>query len=462
MRQIYRLFRYPELWSLTLAAFFTRFWQLLYPNDIVFDEIYFREFASNYLSGEYFFDIHPPLVKLMLAGIGGLFGFSTDEVAGSPDATAVMRLLPALAGALLVPLVYAIARQMGMGKRIATLGGLLVLLDNALLVESRFVLMDSFLLLFGLGALSCYLMLRRSTGKRRWLWLVLMAAAIGALISTKWSGLAVVGLLAIAWLAESIKQRVDWRRMLVEASTVIAIIATIYIASFAVHFALLPRSGEGDAFMSLKFQSTLVDNQHYDETVTMPFLEKFIELNSEMYGSQSSLESVEHPYASKWYDWPLMVRPVYYWQSSPGADGLQGHIYLLGNPVVWWGVVLFVVVALIALVSRSKLIVKNGWLLVFLLAGYLINWLPFAFINRPMFMYHYLFSLLFGILIACVILSAALDWISRRYDQEIATRLYVGVCVAVLGGFLYFLPVSYGWPLAEADLMRYMWSPNWR
>jgi len=462
MSRFRRLFRYPELWSLTLAAFFTRFWQLAYPNDIVFDETYFREFASNYLSGEYFFDIHPPLVKLMLAGIGGLLGFSADEVAGSPDATAAMRLLPALAGALLVPIVYLIVRQLGLGRRIATIGGLLVLLDNALLVESRFVLMDSFLLLFGLAALSCYLILRQSDGKRRWLWLVLTGVFMGALVSTKWSGLAVVALLGGVWLVEGVARRLNWQKMLVEASVVFGVMMVIYLASFAMHFALLPRSGEGDAFMSVQFQYTLQDNRFSEEIVPMSFWEKTVELNSVMYSSQSTLQNTEHDYASKWYEWPLMAQPVYYWQSIPSNDGAQAHIYLLGNPVVWWGVAIAVVVAVISLVGRFQSVMKYRRLLLFLLAGYVLNWLPFAFINRPMFLYHYFFALLFGILVVCVMLAVVFDQISKRFGYEAAIRLFVGVCLAVFGGFLYFLPVSYGWPLAEADLMRYMWSPNWR
>ena len=28
--------------------------------------------------------------------------------------------------------------------------------------------------------------------------------------------------------------------------------------------------------------------------------------------------------------------------------------------------------------------------------------------------------------------------------------------------FLYFLPISYGWPLSPADLQQRMWLPSWR
>ena len=60
--------RYPEIIILTIAALATRMWALFSPASVVFDEVYFKAFAGNYLTGAYFFDIHPPVGKLLLAG----------------------------------------------------------------------------------------------------------------------------------------------------------------------------------------------------------------------------------------------------------------------------------------------------------------------------------------------------------------------------------------------------------
>lgn len=97
------------------------------------------------MSGHYFFDIHPPLIKLAFAGVGSFLNFAPEQVAREDVAIVALRLLPAIAGAALVPIVYVIIRQFGLGRRIATFGAMLILLDNALLVQSRFVLMDSIL-----------------------------------------------------------------------------------------------------------------------------------------------------------------------------------------------------------------------------------------------------------------------------------------------------------------------------
>ena len=448
---------------LTIEAFVTRLFQLHLPPAVVFDETYFRTFAGNYLSGQYFFDIHPPLVKLLFAGVANMLGLDAAQLIGDDPAATVLRVIPAIAGALLVPLVYVVIRQFGLGRRVATLGALLILCDNALLVESRFILMDSLLLLAGFGALSSYLAARGSAGWQRWAWIATTALLIGVLVSTKWSGLALAGLIALLWLVDGVRQRSEWQRLLGEAALVTVTVVTVYIGSFMVHFSLLPHSGEGDAFMSQKFQSLLVGSSHYDAQARMTFWDKFVELNEEMYTAQNSLKGVEHPYASKWYSWPLEIRGVYYWQGEPveGKD-LQGHIYLLGNPVVWWGSALGTLTAFVLWLVRPKLLGRRRRLTAFLLAGYAVNFVPFMFIDRPMFLYHYLFALVFAILLTCVMLSLLFDWQRQKYGHAVMKRTSWAIAIVVVLGFLYFLPLSYGFPLSQSDLRQYMWLPTWR
>lgn len=462
MKWYQRLLKYPEVWILTFASLVTRLVQLHLPTAIVFDETYFRTFASNYLSGSYFFDIHPPFVKLLFAGAANILQLEPVQLSGGDPAGAALRIIPALAGAALVPLVYVIIRQLGLGRRIAALGALLVLCDNALLVESRFVLMDSILLLAGFGALSCYLALRHSQGVRRWAWIAAVAVLLGVLVSTKWTGLAIAGLIAGAWLVDCVRQRADWRRAVGEAAVVVVTVATIYIGCFMAHFALLPHSGEGDAFMSKKFQSLLINSPTYDPEARMAFWDKFIELNQEMYTAQSSLKDVEHPYSSKWYTWPVEMRGVYFWQGQAGKDGIQGNIYLLGNPAVWWLSILGVVAAFALWVAKPKLLGDKRRIVAFLLVGYALNFVPFVFIDRPMFLYHYLIALIFSLLLTCVMLALLFGWQRRRFGAKSAQQTYWAIVAVVVLGFLFFLPLSYGWPLTPNDLQLRMWLPTWR
>jgi dolichyl-phosphate-mannose-protein mannosyltransferase len=458
----HRLVRYPEVWVLTAFALLTRLWNVVWPPSIVFDEIYFRTFAGDYLSGHYFFDIHPPLVKLIFAGIGTLFHLSADQMTSGAAGASILRVAPALAGAALVPLIYVILRQMHLGRRVAVLGAALVLLDNALLTESRFVLMDSMLLLTGFGAISTYLAFRHSRGKRQWALAVLMAVLLGVLVTTKWTGLAIGALISATWVIDGVAHRRKWLRMLGEAVITLAIVAVIYIGSFMIHFALLTDTGDGDAFMSDRFQSTLVGNPRYDPTVKMSFWEKFLELNGEMYSAQSSLNGKTHPYASRWYTWPFMFRPVYYWQGETTPTGAQENIYFMGNPAVWLISTVGFAVAAILWLCRSRLLNGRHNQVAFLLAGYALNFVPFAFITRPMFLYHYLFAYVLAILTTCIVLGSLFDWQTTRYGRVIAHRTF-WLIIAIAGlGFLYFLPLSFGWPLSPTEIQQRMWFPSWR
>lgn len=463
MKWYQRLLQYPEVWLLSFLAFLTRLWQVGSPPAIVFDEVYFRAFASNYLSGNYFFDIHPPFAKLLFAGIASLFGLSAEQIVSGEASSVLLRIFPAIAGASLIPLVYVIIRQLGLGRRFAFLGGSLLLFDNAFLVESRFVLMDSTLLLVGLGAISIFLKLRKHENKNRWAWVLILGLLLGVLVSIKWTGIAIVALLAIAWTIDaSLKHPNKKRKTILEALSVIVLIFTVYIGGFWVHFSLLSRSGEGDVFMSRNFQSTLIGSQFYNENKQITFIDKFLELNGQMYNAQNSLKNTTHPYSSRWYSWPIMFRPVYFWQSDIKADGSQAHIYLLGNPIVWW-------LGLIGMIGAFGLLsVKPSWLgkktklFVFLLGGYVINFVPFMFIDRPMFLYHYLFALIFSLLAACVLLDVIFDGLVSKRQKKLTEYIYWGIIAAVFGAFLFFLPLSYGWYLSPDGLLWHMWLPSWR
>lgn len=59
----------------TLATLALRMYRVSEPQQVVFDEVHFGGFASHYLKGTYFFDVHPPLGKLIIAGIGHFYGY---------------------------------------------------------------------------------------------------------------------------------------------------------------------------------------------------------------------------------------------------------------------------------------------------------------------------------------------------------------------------------------------------
>jgi dolichyl-phosphate-mannose--protein O-mannosyl transferase len=214
--------------------------------------------------------------------------------------------------------------------------------------------------------------------------------------------------------------------------------------------------------MSDKFQSTLIGNEKYNPAVKMSLWDKIVELNKVMYTAQNQLNNTTHPYSSRWYSWPLEIRGVYYWQGETQKDSTQGNIYLLGNPVVWWLSAVGVLTALATWLAKPSWLGGRRKLVAFLLTGYALNFIPFTFIDRPMFLYHYFFALIFSILATCVMLGLLFDWQYEKYDEKTVKRTYWAIVLSVILGFLYFVPLSYGWPMTPGDLQQHMWLPSWR
>ena len=124
---------------ITLLAFITRFYAIHNPNLVVFDEVHFGKYASYYIQRTFFFDVHPPLGKLLLALVGYIFHFSGhfkfSEIGSSYVGQGVpyiaMRGFSALCGALLCPLVFRIMRSSGYSRWASTLAAPLTLFGNS-------------------------------------------------------------------------------------------------------------------------------------------------------------------------------------------------------------------------------------------------------------------------------------------------------------------------------------------
>jgi len=71
-----------------------RLYQLGFPPERIWDEIYFPVMARKYLQGVYFFDLHPPLGKFIIAASIAVLG----------DTPLGWRLMPALFGLAMIPL----------------------------------------------------------------------------------------------------------------------------------------------------------------------------------------------------------------------------------------------------------------------------------------------------------------------------------------------------------------------
>ncbi|KAI8092816.1 Dolichyl-phosphate-mannose-protein mannosyltransferase-domain-containing protein [Halteromyces radiatus] len=260
---------------LTILSFWTRFRLISLSQIVVWDEAHFGKFGSHYIKHDFYFDVHPPLGKILvglsgvLAGYNGSFGFDSGSTYPDGMHYGVMRVFNAMWGALLVPLAYLTARQLNFSIKASVLTATMVLLDTALLCISRFILLDSMLLFFTcttLYSLSKFHNYRHESFSEEWyMWLFMTGLSLGCVLSVKWVGLFAVALVGIytvedLWdkLGDLQMPKVTYaKHWLARILCLIILPLTVYLFSFALHFALLYKSGDGDAQMSSLFQANL-------------------------------------------------------------------------------------------------------------------------------------------------------------------------------------------------------------
>jgi dolichyl-phosphate-mannose-protein mannosyltransferase len=451
----------PELLALTALSLLTHFWHLFSPVAVVFDEAYYEKFAGAYFTHKFYFDVHPPLGNLMYAGLARVLHIA-PAILATPSPAPALRVLPAAFGALAVPLVYIILTQLGVGRRIATLGASAILLDNALLAASRFILLDTFLIGFGLAAIACYLASRDRTAGTRFSLLAASALLAGCALSIKWTGSSALAIILTAWFVACIRSRVGVQRFITEGFILVAIPAIVYCTSYAIHFSLLTRAGPGNTFMSARFQSQLVGSLNYDPSVRISYLAKMGDVHHAIRYGNGGLENATHPAASPWYTWPIMKHPFGLWEDLNSPPGTKTMVILLGNPVVWWGGMVAVLLGAVMIALRRWRSEGYAYAVVFLAGGVAINYLPFIFIHRLVYIYHYLFALVFVAALGSVMIGIPAGWNGSHdrfwsFPTRRSAAAYAATFALLLAGFLYYMPFTYGWTMSVASWDAHFW-----
>lgn len=134
-----------------------------------FDEVHFGKFAGFYLNRIFFFDVHPPLAKLMLAGVGyisgfdGVYQFSNigESYAANNVPYIALRALPASLNVFGVALIYNILKESGFSVLTCFMTATLYLLDNAFIGQNRLILLDSILIFYMLTTIYSYVKFRK-------------------------------------------------------------------------------------------------------------------------------------------------------------------------------------------------------------------------------------------------------------------------------------------------------------
>ena len=152
-----------------------------------------------------------------------------------------------------------------------------------------------------------------------------------------------------------------------------------------------------------------------------------------------------HPYSSRWWQWLLDLRPILYYLSY--GDGTVSTIGAFVNPLLCWGGLL----ALPVLVYHAA---KRERTALFILVGYLAQVLPWVFISRLTFEYHYFAATLFLVL--------ALGYVFDRLRQRGSFGIVYAFTAASGALLALFYPVLTGVTVSRSYAWNVLkWLPDW-
>lgn len=340
-----------------------------------------------------------------------------------PVQIAKLRMWPAITGALRAPIMYFTLRILTVNCQWALVVGLFVAMDQALIVESRFALIDAYLSMF--ASLTMLMTAIMSTRPKHTILLAILAGlCAGATVSVKFTGggvalTLVFGLFLYFPFFEAFK-----------LSLIAALSGfTLFVCSFFVHFRMIDKPGPGCRYHPPSWCRSMARGKTnvLDDTVM---------LIRQMLRSNFAI-SVDHSYSSKWWQWPLMLgKATYMWVNG------DRQLWCVGSPVVWLSGIIGLVLWLLVAIFKHK-VRHTLWVFV----GYLISYLPFALIQRVMWNYHYFIPLLYSLIAGAVAINALIPKAAVLPGLLIFGEF---VCYAV------WFPITYATPMKWEKLSKVM------
>lgn len=386
--------------------------EISYLNSTYFDEIYFARTAYDYANGlEAYEWTHPPLGKLLQSIPIKLF---------NTMAPFFYRLMGNIAGIIMIAVMYSFGLVFFQNRKYATFSALLMCFDCFHFAHTRMGTVDSFLVLFIM--LSYYYMYKYlASNNRKMKDLFLSGLFFGLATSVKWTGLlAGLGLAILYFIDILVNKRNLFKSLIKGFSFFIVIPLTIYISCYLI------------------FPNNEIN---YTDSI-----ERIIDQNISMYNYHSKLNAT-HYFSSPWYTWPLSYKPVWYY-NNPIDEYSHGTITGVGNIAIWWVGIVAVIYLFIRLFRKKDITTLAIIVAVFSM------WLPYAFIGRVMFLYHY-FPVLPFIMLA---ITTLFNDITERFKKNYLMPIYLIIVISI---FILYYPAISGIVTNNNYLEQLKLLPSW-
>lgn len=419
--------------------------RISYRNSSYFDEIYHARTGYEFVHGLPVYEwTHPPLGKVIIAAGIQLFGMTPFG----------WRIAGTVFGIFMIPVIYLFAKRIMKQPWLAAVTCILLTFDFMHFAQTRIATIDVYATFFIM--LMYYYMYKYYTTSfydtkfsKTLIPLGLSGLFMGLGIASKWTG-AYAGIgLAVLFFITLFKRYREYRYALLhpeketngiyhadiirnfKAYTLkticccliffIVIPAAIYLISYIPYM-----HGEGTGIAGM------LKNQNQMFT----------------YHAKTVLDAT-HPYSSRWYEWPVMLRPIWYYSGTVSGSIKEG-ISSFGNPAVWWvGIGAFIYMVYLTIAKRDK----TALFLVIAYLAQLVSWIP---VTRITFIYHYFPCVPF----ITLMIGYSILTLYRRYPKtKKLAFVYAGLVILL---FAMFYPVLSGMPVSTDYVQTFLkWLPDW-
>lgn len=394
--------------ALTILSFILHLVYLSWPDWQIFDEIYYYNWAGDYLNNVYFFDVHPPLGKLIISLGLSIFNHSLFGA----------RFFQALAGSALVYFMYYLADILFKNKVAAVLSAVFLFLETSIYVESRFALLNIFIVFFIVVSFITFWKYREE-GETKYFYYSLFFVSLAA--SVKWTGVSALLVYIIFTIFDKKMRKLFFSNFQKNSLEIMKFV----LGSF---FALV-----------LPYITIFV--------IDIVKGEDFKNWHIEAYNFHKNLKS-NHPYASHWYQWFLDYRPIWLeFKQTPSGDVVG--INQVGNPIILWlGTFSLFFSAVWAYIYK-----KSSLFIILLMI--IVNTVPWVFIKREAFYYHFIPMIPFVIL--------SLSYMLSIFYKKFKVRFIVfAIVILSMAFYIWYWPLLNGIQIPYNSYNERVIFPSWR
>ena len=452
------------------------------PNGQVFDEVYFPDDAYKDVKGIEqckpsmptgyahppscqfnYFDPEPPLAKEFIAAGMLAYGWFRAQFQGAAgdyidlgNNTFGWRIAACIVGALCIPMMYLLARRLWPDRLFAIAAATLVCVDGMFFVQSRIGMIDIFPIFLVLAAYYVFLVhIQSSSVNTSMLSLLALGTVLGIGIAAKWIVLAAWASIVFWLIARLILRSLNfdfgprgwpflsWRRE--QGPVVPEVFLPTYLSVGLIALVLIPV-----VIYLLSWYPFFARGQFHN-------LADLVKYQTDAFTYHHTLTAT-HPYGSKPWSWPFLMRPVLYYAEYQnlgtdlfGGQPLIARISNLGNPWIWW-------TSLPCLVALPYFVIRHrSFAAAVILLGFISQYFPWFLISRVLFMYHMFGGLIFMILAAAYVV-AELAQNLRPPGRNWLVAAYLAVAVLFFG---YFYPEWTALPISQSAYYEMSGTPPW-